>query len=76
MEQIIIWCVQGLSVMLMSVLWYIHKERGDKLDDLEKRLQETREQYVHKDDLKELKSELNHRFDKLEALLEKRMNNG
>jgi len=73
MEQIVLWVVQGLSVMLMTVLWYIHKDRGHKLEQLERRLQETREQYVHKDDLKDLKLELNHRFDKLEDILQKRV---
>lgn len=72
MEQLIFWVIQGLSVMLMTVLWYLHKERDAKLDKLSARLQETREQYVHKDDLKDLKLELNHRFDKLEDLIQKR----
>lgn len=72
MEQLIFWVVQGLSIMLMTVLWYLHKERDTKIDKLSAKLQETREQYVHKDDLRELKLELGHRFDKLEELLRER----
>lgn len=56
----------------MSVIWYQIRSRDQEIKDIKKSLQDTREQYVHKDDLRELKLELNHRFDKLEDLIQKR----
>lgn len=69
MDQLFVWGLQGLGGILMSVLWYRMKEKDVRLERLEQRLAETREQYVHKDDLKEWKQEINHRFDKLETLI-------
>ena len=69
MDQIIHWVVQFLGCLIMGMLWYRDKEKDRKIEKLETRLQDTREQYVHKDDLKDLKQELWHRFDKLEDLI-------
>lgn len=70
--ELIIWVIQGLGGILMTVLWYLYRSAIDRVKVLEIRMQETREAYVHKDDLRELKSEINHRFDKLEDLIQKR----
>lgn len=57
----------------MTVLWYMYKSAVRRIDRIEDTVQKTREEYVHKDDLRELKSDINHRFDKLEDLIEKRI---
>lgn len=44
---------------------YIHQE----IRDLKKQNQNTREQFVHKEDLKEFKNDLNRRLDELKDLI-------
>jgi len=72
-EQFIIYLFQGLGGILMTVLWYLYKSAIRRVENLEVKLQTTREEYVHKDDIRELKVEINHRFDKLEDLIQKRI---
>lgn len=72
MEQILIWAVNGLLGVLMTVLWYREREKDSKIKELSSKLADTREQYVHKSDLKDLKTDINNRFDRLEDLIQKR----
>ena len=62
-----------LGAIVSGVMIWVKSVSGD-LRTLQKQLADTREEYVKKDDLKELKSEINTRFDKLEDLIQKRNN--
>lgn len=62
-----------LGAIVSGVMIWVKSVSGD-LRALQKQLADTREEYVKKDDLKELKSEINTRFDKLEDLIQKRNN--
>lgn len=73
MEQLIVWGLQGVGGILMTLLWYMYKSAIRRVEILEIKVQDTREEYVHKDDLRDLKQEINHRFDKLEDLIQKRI---
>lgn len=73
MEQLIIWVLQGLGGVVVTILWYMYRSAIGRIDKLETKLQDTREEYVHKDDIRDLKVEINHRFDKLEDLIQKRI---
>lgn len=64
--------IQLLMGLVMTGISFWIKTQREDIKQLQQHLQKTREEYVHKDDLKELKSELNHRFDKLEDLIQKR----
>lgn len=68
-----VWVVQILAGAIMAVIGFWVKSISSDLKELQKALFDTREDYVKKDDLKELKVELNTRFDKLEDLIEKRI---
>ena len=62
-----------LGAIVSGVMIWVKSVSGD-LRTLQKQLADTREEYVKKDDLKELKVEINTRFDKLEDLIQKRNN--
>lgn len=66
------WALNGVLGILMTVLWYREREKDTRIKALETKLAETREQYVQKSDLKDLKSDINSRFDRLEDLIQKR----
>ncbi len=72
MEQLLMWALNGVLGILMTVLWYREREKDTRIKALETKLAETREQYVQKSDLKDLKSDINSRFDRLEDLIQKR----
>lgn len=72
MEQMLMWALNGVLGILMTVLWYREREKDTRIKALETKLAETREQYVQKSDLKDLKSDINSRFDRLEDLIQKR----
>lgn len=48
---------------------WVLKTMYTEIKELKKELQDTRERYVHKDDLKDLKQEVHNRFDKLEEIM-------
>jgi len=63
------WAVQILLGMVMTGISIWVKAQREDLKELQIQLQKTREDYVHKNDLRELKVEMSHRFDKLEELI-------
>lgn len=54
----------AMGILLKSTL--------SKIDELNKELTTVRINYAHKDDLATLREEMNHRFDKLEILINKK----
>lgn len=57
-----------LGLVMTGISFWIKSQRED-IKHLQAQLQNTREEYVHKNDLRELKTEMSHRFDKLEELI-------
>jgi len=66
----LIWIVQTLTTIGVGVMGWFMRTLYNENRDLRAVVQDTREKYVQKDDLKELKQELNNRFDKLENLIQ------
>lgn len=64
-----------LSIIMAGVSFWVKSLRED-IKFMQAQLQRTREEYVHKDDLKDLKHEITNRFDKLEDLILRRGVNG
>lgn len=65
----ILWITQTLLGIVISVMGWVLKTMYTEIKELKKEIQDTREKYVHKDDLKDLKQELLGRFDKLEEIV-------
>lgn len=63
------WFFQGISTLIITIFGFLLKSYRDDVEGLKSQLAKTREEYVHKDDLKELKQELAHRFDRVENLI-------
>ena len=61
--------VQILLGAIMTGIGFWVKSHREDIKGLQAQLQRTREEYVHKNDLRELKTEMSHRFDKLEELI-------
>lgn len=53
----------------VSVGGWVMKYFYQELRDIKRQLQSTREQFVHKEDLKEFKMDLNRRLDELKELI-------
>lgn len=58
-----------LSNVIMAALGWIVKTQYGDIKELRKLIQDTRENYVHRDEIKEFKNELIQRFDRVETLL-------
>ena len=56
------------GVIMTGIGFWVKSQRAD-IENLRSQIQKTREDYVHKSDLRELKVEMTHRFDKLEELI-------
>ena len=56
------------GVIMTGIGFWVKSQRAD-IEGLRSQIQKTREDYVHKSDLRELKVEMTHRFDKLEELI-------
>lgn len=69
MTELPAWVFQGISSFIVAIMGFMLKSARDDLENLKAQLAKTREDYVHKDDLKELKQELAHRFDRVENLI-------
>lgn len=54
--------------LLTGLGWFVNRLH-DQVDDLNKRLIETREEYVHREQLKEMNNHVLQRIDRIEALL-------
>ena len=65
----IIWIVTVLSNIVIAGMGWALKTLYQEHKDLRQMLQATREQYVHKEDLRQMKEEISTRFDRLETLL-------
>ena len=61
--------VQILFGVIMTGFGFWVKSHRADIENLRSQIQKTREDYVHKSDLRELKVEMTHRFDKLEELI-------
>lgn len=57
-----------LGALMTGIGFWVKSQRAD-IELIRSQLQRTREEYVHKNDLRELKTEMSHRFDKLEELI-------
>lgn len=57
-----------LGAIVTGIGFWVKSHRAD-IETLREQIQKTREEYVHKNDLRELKVEMAHRFDKLEELI-------
>ena len=64
-----LWVVQLLFGAVMTGAGFWLKSIREDLKSQQALLQKTREEYVHKNDMRELKTEMSHRFDKLEDLI-------
>lgn len=63
------WVVQLLVGVVMTGIGFWVKSQRQEIQQLRDILARTREEYVRKEDLRELKTEMTHRFDKLEELI-------
>lgn len=63
------WVIQILLGCVMTGISFWIKSQREDIKHLQAQLANTREEYVHKNDLRELKTEMSHRFDKLEELI-------
>ena len=63
------WLANVLTTVVIGIMGWLMKTGYTRLTSVESKLQDTRERYVHKDDMKELKSEINRRFDEIKELL-------
>lgn len=61
--------IQILLGAIMTGIGFWVKSQREDIKEIQAQLQKTREEYVHKNDLRELKTEMSHRFDKLEELI-------
>ena len=57
-----------LGAIMTGIGFWVKSQRAD-IEHLRAQIQKTREDYVHKNDMRELKVEMTHRFDKLEELI-------
>lgn len=64
-----LWVTQTLLGIIVSLMGWCLKTLYTELKEIKREIQDTREQYVHKNDLKDLKQELLSRFDKLEEIV-------
>lgn len=65
----VVWIVTILTNIVVGGMAYVLKTLYKELHDLRDAVQSTREQYVHKEDLRQMKEELTNRFDRLEDIL-------
>lgn len=63
------WLIQILLGAIVTGISFWVKTQREDIKALQTQLQKTREDYVHKNDMRELKVEMTHRFDKLEELI-------
>lgn len=63
------WIFQFLSGLVIALLSFLMYSTRDELASMRLTLSKTREDYVHNDDLRDLKQDLSHRFDRLENLI-------
>lgn len=61
--------IQILFGVIMTGTGFWVKSLTADIKAIQVQLQQTRENYVHKNDMRELKVEMSHRFDKLEELI-------
>lgn len=64
-----IWLITILTNIVVGCMGWILKTMHSETRELRKVLQNTREDYVRKEDLKQLKDELSLRFDRLESII-------
>lgn len=65
----VLWIVNILSNIVIAGLGWALKTLYGEIKSLRTSLQETREHYVRRDDLRHLQDELNTRFNRIEHLL-------
>ena len=61
--------IQILLGLIMTGGGFWVRTLREDIKHLQNQVQRTREEYVHKNDMRELKVEMSHRFDKLEELI-------
>ena len=65
----LVWIVTVLTNIVVGGMAFVLKTLYKEMHELRDAMQNTREQYVHKEDLRQMKEELTNRFDRLEDIL-------
>ncbi len=63
------WVVTALSNIVIAGMGWVMKSMYTEIKDLRQMIQATREDYVHRDDIRDFRQEIVQRLDRVEKLL-------
>lgn len=71
-----IWVIQIIVTLATGVMGWFLRELWSRIKHLDSKIQDTRENYAHKDDIQNMKEELVHRLTRVENLIIQSIGNG